>query len=121
MAITIECGQKIRLVATGIDGSADVNFPKPGTPGGLTQANAETQAKTDAEKNAKANAEADITRQQNEINCEGAGETCKKDAPAPTSTAKKSSANSTFNADRSGIAHGKAKADGKGHVECKRV
>lgn len=122
MAITIKCGQTIHLVAEDIAGTADVQFPKPGTPGGLTQAAAETKAKSDAEKKAQENAEADITRQQNEINCAG-GDKCKKTAPKPTSTvvAGSTSASSILNNDRSGTAKGKSKADGKGDVECKHA
>ena len=119
LAITLECPHpKIKLIAENIAGAADVSFVKPGAPG-TTKADAETKAKTDAETDAENKAKADITRQQNEVSC--AGTKCTKDAPAPTSVVtEKGTATFTLNNDRSGVAHGTAKATGHGTVECKK-
>ena len=118
VAITLECGQTVKLIAQNVEGKVDVAFAKPGSaPPALLQAAAEAKAKTDAETEAKKNAEANITTQQNEINC--VPEHCNKVAPPPTSRVTTAgTATSTLNPDRSGTAHGTAKAEGKGTIKC---
>lgn len=117
--VTLECTHPaIKLIAENIEGTSSVAFAKPGAPGGKTKAQATKEAEKAAEDKAEENAIADVTNQQNAVQCAG---DCKKEASVPKATiTQKAKVKFTMNADQSGTAQGSAKATARGTVECKK-